>query len=110
MTIVFKITPPPEIIWELLEEICYTKDGYYIVNYEAYKKMFYLELDLYLFDSLMDYYKPSCLGYISDELIYRRFLTIVRQVCKENGIPCIHDKINEGGYIKPFYRVACPPN
>lgn len=108
MTRVFKETPPPEIIWELLEEICYIEDGHYIVNYEAYKKLFYLELDLYLFDSLVDYYKPEFLDYISDDLIYRRFLTIIRQVCKENGIPCLHEKIKEGGLVKQFYRVSSP--
>lgn len=107
-TPIFKLTPPPEIIWDLLDEICFKENNFYIVNYESYKKMYYLEMEDYLFDNLLEYYNEAHYPYIEGELDYKRFLTIIRQVCKENGIPCIYDYVNEGGYYKQFYKVACP--
>jgi len=106
---VFKMTPPPEIIWDLLEEICFKEKDFYIVNYESYKKMFYLEMEDYLFYNLLEYYNEVHYPYIENDLNYRGFLTVIRQVCKENSVPCIYDCINESGYFKQFYRVACPP-
>lgn len=104
----FKLTPPPEIIWDLLEEICFKENDNYIVNYESYKKMFYLEMEDYLFDNLLEYYHEAHYSYIDCEMDYKSFLTIIRQVCKANGIPYSYDAVNEGGYYKQFYRVACP--
>lgn len=86
----FKIIPPPEIIWELLDNITYIDNKNYIINYEAYKKMIYEELQDYLFDNLLEYYNEKHYFYIDKELNYKRFLTIIKQVCRENSIPCIY--------------------
>lgn len=101
----FKITPPQEILWNLLQKISYIDSGYYIVNYESYNKMFFLQLENYLFDNLINFYNEKKTNYITDKLNYKRFLTIIRQFCNVNKISCIHSDIYEGGYYKQYYRI-----
>ena len=75
---VFKMTPPPEIIWDLLEEICFKEKDFYIVNYESYKKMFYLEMEDYLFYNLLEYFILDIYTNCSSIPYYKFFHKFIR--------------------------------
>jgi hypothetical protein len=101
----FRSTPPIEIIWELLELICIEKTTeYFIVNYESYRRLLFLELETYLYDKLIQYYHPSRTQYLEKELNYKRMLTIIRQVCSVYNVPYTYYTVYEGGYQKPVYK------
>jgi hypothetical protein len=75
--------------------------NYYIFNNESYKKG---QMNNYIENILLqlkDYYIKSKLIYLERTMNYKRFLTIIRQICKSQNI-CIEIKIR---YIKSTYEI-----
>lgn len=85
---IFKDDIPNSILYNLLTEICTTKnDKYFVVDKIAFKKaQFNKSLQPFL-DSLDKYYHESKKFYLKRKLNYTKFITIIRQICKKNEIP-----------------------
>jgi hypothetical protein len=74
---------------------------YFIFNNESYKKA---QMNNYIANFLLqlkDYYIKSKQIYLDRAMNYKRFLTIIRQICKSQNI-CIEIKIK---YIKSTYEI-----
>ena len=83
---IFKNQIPKNLLFDLLEKICIKNNDHYILNKIAYKKCDFLQL-LYPFcGSLLDYYHNSKQFYVNRKQSYNTFITIIRQLCKANGI------------------------
>lgn len=83
---IFKKFPSKEILYDLLNKICTKNDNHYIFNKISYKKGEFLQL-LYPFcQSLIEYYHVSKQFYITRKLTYSSFVTIIRQLCRQNNI------------------------
>ena len=75
-----------KILHELLERISYNKDGLYLVDHNAYKKLVFYKLQFGFCEMLKEYYHKSKHYYLERELNYKTFTTILRQLCKFNSI------------------------
>lgn len=96
---IFKKIVPPNILFDLLEQICLKTDKYYTIDMNAYKKMIFYKLNDELVKNLEIYYHSSKLFYIKREMTYNSFINIVRHICKMNDIVYTSDmKYNESKY------------
>ena len=85
-TFVFKKKLSPHIFQKFLEPICIKAPTHYIVNYETLKRArFNTHYDDFI-ELLRPYYYPSNQHYIDAPIEYKRFLTILRQICNFNNI------------------------
>ena len=85
---IFKDEIPNNILYELLSEICTTKnDKYFVVDKIAFKKAQFNKILQPFLDSLDKYYHESKKFYLKRKLNYTKFVTIIRQICKKNEIP-----------------------
>ena len=82
---IFRRTVPLNVLTDLLEEICLITDKYYLVDYNAYKKFLYdVDRKNSFLNSLIDYYQIAKRYYITREMTYNRFTTIIRHICRCN--------------------------
>lgn len=77
----FKIAPPLETLFELLEEICSNELEYFIVDTMAYKKMLFSNREKHFLETILPYYHTSKQYYITREFTYNSFVNIIRQLC-----------------------------
>jgi hypothetical protein len=89
-------------LWELLESICKKNDKYYLINKESFKRgsIFSKKINEF-YDELSDYYHESKKYYVQDAVTYKKFCTIIRQLCKNNNI-LFQSKIK---YMKSTYEI-----
>jgi len=83
---IFKNQIPREIIFDLLDKICTKNDKYYILNKISYKKAEYLQILPAFYETILPAYYISKQFYISRKQNYSSFITIIRQICRLNGI------------------------
>lgn len=91
------------VLTELLDKISKdeTNDDY-IIDTITYKKMIYKELLDPFLKELEEYYYNSKKKYISREMTYTRFLTIVRQICAYNKVLYTKKIV----YLKNSYEIV----
>ena len=99
---IFKKQFDNEILWKLLDNICNKDKNYYLINKESFKRgtLFSDNINTF-YKSIEDNYHESKKHYIKDALTYKKFLTVVRQVCKNNDI-LFRSKIT---YMKSTYEI-----
>jgi hypothetical protein len=74
------------ILFNFLELICMTMNKQYVINYDSFKKSKFIEkLDTFI-DEIRSYYYISKRSYLEQPITYKRFLTIIRQICNYNNI------------------------
>jgi|UniRef100_A0A6C0IL09 hypothetical protein len=74
------------ILFNFLELICMAMNKQYIINYDSFKKSKFIEkLDTFI-DEIRSYYYISKRSYLEQPITYKRFLTIIRQICNYNNI------------------------
>ena len=91
---IFKKNIPYEILFNFLEDICEKNNKYYLINKACFKKGLFEnnptdecknKLELFC-STINEYYHNSKNYYITRKLNYSRFVTIIRQICKNNHI------------------------
>jgi hypothetical protein len=83
---IFKTSPPMEILFDFLGNVCENKKNKYVFSKANFKKA-QLENKLVAFyDNLKPHYYKSKIFYITREMIYKNFITLVRQICKHHHI------------------------
>jgi len=88
MSQVFKKNIPKNILFDFLEGIgCKKTDKCYIVDITAYKRAIYNnDLEIFI-NNIKEYYYRSKLHYLDiTHVTHNKFNTIIRQLCKCNGI------------------------
>ena len=83
---IFKKNIPSEFLFNFLEKICLKTDKYYLIDYNAYKKMLFNDLQQGFCESLKEYYYLGKYFYLERDITYKSFTNIVRQICKHNNI------------------------
>ena len=101
---IFKAIPDNKLFFDLLDKICIKNDKYFLIDRIAYKKGL-LSNDINLFfNNLLDSYYSSKKYYLTRELTYNSFLTVVRQLCKINTISFTSKiKYNKSKYEIVYY-------
>ena len=83
-TFVFKKRLPSHIFTTFLDPICVKTSTHYVINYETLKRArFSSHYDDFI-DLLRPYYYVSKRHYLEGPMVYKRFLTILRQICSFN--------------------------
>jgi len=78
---------PLNILMDILDKYCFIKtDKYYTLDLDTYKKIV-LEnkMDEFL-EKIVPYYKKTKLFYVTRQMKYVYFLTIVRHICNSNNV------------------------
>lgn len=89
----FHTSVPNDIFYSFLDELCLKTNKYYLFNQNSYKKMFYTDdnNDVSLFEQfreiLLTYYHEDKAHYITRDMTYNRFTSVLRQICKNNKVP-----------------------
>jgi len=87
---IFKSNIPINILFELLDKICVKHENYYVLNNGAYKKgIFTGDIQQFIQDCI-PYYFISKRKYLTRQLNYNHFITIIRQICKHLNIKYIN--------------------
>ena len=96
---IFKKNVPNELLFTLLDKICFKTDEYHLIDNNAYRKLLFYNLDKEFVDDLLNYYHLSKQFYILRKMTYKSFTNIIRQICKQNLIQYITEmKYNESKY------------
>jgi hypothetical protein len=104
MSQIFKEKLPNSLLFELLNNLCIKNNNYYIFNYESYKKGLYNENIPKFIENCKLYYYKSKQKYLEKKQTYNSFVTILRQICKNNNITYLSKLVyNKSEYNIDFY-------
>jgi len=111
---VFVKKVPFSLLVGLLDRICSRIEGrgieeglrvyYYISEYE-YRKMIFENLHMGFLNSIRDYYSTFFSRYWERDFTYNSFKTIVRQICKINGVRYEKEKVILNSETVVRYRI-----
>lgn len=83
---IFKTPYPKELLFSFLEKVCEKTEKYYVFDNCSYKKGL-LNNDLLDFlESCKPYYYLSKRKYVEEKINYKKFITVLRQICKYHKI------------------------
>ena len=100
---IFKKNVPNDLLFTLLDQICFKTDTYYFIDNNAYRKLLFYNLDKEFTDDLLEYYHLSKQFYVLRKMTYKSFTNIIRQICKQNSIQFNTEmKYNESKYNITF--------
>ena len=102
----FKSKVPKDDFTVFLTTCCEVDENnnVYIFSNDAYKRAHLSETIQPFLDSILDCYHKSKQYYVSRKMNYTRFVTIVRQICKSNGIPYVSKiKYDRSSYEIIYY-------
>ena len=99
---IFKYSPPIHLLFDFLETVCEKKNNKYIFSKANFKKGQLQEKNIPFFESLKQYYYRSKLFYLTRPMIYKNFVTVIRQLCKYNQVAYT----SEMKYSKSKYEIV----
>ena len=82
MSQIFQKNFPKEKLFEFLDKYCNKKKNKFTLNKASFKKAKLDNNVLPFCDDLKKYYYPSKHHYLERDMIYKNFITIIRQICK----------------------------
>jgi len=85
-TQIFKTRVPIIMLFALLDAICAKDDKSYTLTNDAFKKGIYHNMISPFLESCIEYYHVSKRMYLERKITYNTLLTVVRQICKHNGV------------------------
>ena len=86
MSQIFKQCVPTNVLFDYLNDTCDKNDSYYIFDNNAYKRGILEEKNQAFCDSIKDHYHNAKQYYVTRDMNYIKFCTILRQICKSNSI------------------------
>jgi len=106
---IFKDVIPFSLLNDILEEVYYMKtDSYYILNFSSFKKANFKGIWDPFIEVIKPYYHKSKQYYVERKMNYNRFMTIIRQICKINGVSFVsnlkYDKSNYDIYYFIYFK------
>lgn len=84
---ILKTSFPSIRFYEFLGKCCHLVGEYYVFNIDSYRKGRFHEYISEFRNNLFEYYYASKHRYLTRELKYSRFVTILRHICNHNNIP-----------------------
>lgn len=76
-----------DIVYDILERCCIKTDKHYTFNQLAYKQMVFLQLLDGFLQQITPFYRENKREYVTREMNFVNFLTILKQICNSNGVP-----------------------
>jgi len=84
---IFKCRVPPDILYTFLNKCTERTEGEYIFSNTEYKRAKYKNLLVPFCLYVEKYYYNSKKCYPKNAKTYKKFATVLRQICKSNDIP-----------------------
>ena len=101
---IFRKKVPNEILFGLLDKICFKNEKFYLVDVNAFRKLIFHNLHTIMCDELKEYYNLSKQFYLDRKMVYNSFTNIIRQICKANSVMFTSQiKYNESKYNIDFF-------
>jgi hypothetical protein len=93
-----------QLLYQLLDQICSEYETeYYTVDYSAFKKMQYYQLDEPFRNDVYQYYNEKYLHYIREPFTFKTFNKVLLHVFNSNKIPYTYvRKYHEGDIIQVY--------
>lgn len=101
MSQIFKNIIPMHILYDFLNDICDKTDEYYIFDNNAYKRAILEERIKGFCHSVVNYYHIAKQYYVTRDMNYIKFCTVIRQICKSNSINFTTKIL----YVKSTYHI-----
>ena len=98
---VFKQLVPSIKLFNLLEKICDSHSNHFLLSKTAFQKAKFHDLITPFCEEIKVYYHSSKTYYVTRNIDYNKFTTIIRQICRSNNISYV-SKIN---YNKSSYDI-----
>ena len=99
MSQIFQFSFPVERFFDFLEKYCTQNKNQLIFSKDAFKRAKLDEAIKPFCEDLKKYYFSSKYFYLERDMIYKNFVTIVRQICKYHHIPFTSSiKYNKSNY------------
>ena len=88
-TDILKRPMDPAILMNFLHNVSSLEKNEFFINYDTLKRAKYNDGELLtsFLNEVRPYYYISKRSYLDEPINYRRFLTIIRQICNYNNIP-----------------------
>uniref|UniRef100_A0A6C0ELT4 Uncharacterized protein n=1 Tax=viral metagenome TaxID=1070528 RepID=A0A6C0ELT4_9ZZZZ len=83
---IFKTSPPIVILFDFLGDVCEKQKNKYVFSKSSFKKALIENKLESFYDKLKPHYYQSKLFYITRDMIYKNFITLIRQICKHHHI------------------------
>ena len=96
---------PSDLLIAFLEPICSKTPEYYVVNYESYRRAMFTSHYRDFLEQIRPYYHSHRLYFIDREILYKNFLTTLRQICTFNEIPYRHIREFNHSKSKTTYHI-----
>jgi hypothetical protein len=104
MSQLFKTEIDNDLLFKYLNLVCEKTEKYYIYDICSYKKGELNGENKNFCNSILPYYHKAKQKYITRELNYTKFVTIIRQICKQNMISFTTKIIySKSKYNIPYY-------
>ena len=95
---------PLDVLWTFLEDVCVHEDTYFFIDKNMFAKMIFERKHLQFLDSLRYYYFKSKHHYLSYDMTYNSFVTIVRQICNYHNCSYLkRKKYNHSDYTMCYF-------
>ena len=104
-TFVFKKRLHSHLLREFLDPICIKNATHYVINYETLKRARFTSHYDDFMEMLRPYYYPSKHHYIDAPVAYKRFLTILRQICTYNNFAYTSTTVYDRSKSSLEYRI-----
>ena len=86
MSQIFRKNVPNELLFKLLDNNAVKTQKYFVVNNVLYKKLQFNNELIPFLESLMEFYHISKQYYLTRKMNYTKFITVIRQICKQNNL------------------------
>ena len=83
---IFKTSPPITILFDFLDNVCDKTKNKYVFSKASFKKAQLEDRITYFCDKLERHYYQSKIFYVTRDMIYKHFITLIRQICKYHHI------------------------
>ena len=83
---IFKLCPPKTILFDFLEDVCENSKKKYAFSKVEFKKARLADKISGVCAKLKPYYYKSKLFYLTRQMVYKNFITLVRQLCKYHHV------------------------
>jgi len=108
MSQIFKTKIPITILYDFLAKNAWEHKTYYVFDIDTYRKIKFNGNSTMFLDLVKEYYHNSKRYYTERNDTYNNFITVLRQICKNNSIAYTSLKLYQHSSYKISYHIYKP--
>ena len=100
----FKKFIPLDLLFDFIEQISNGNDNYYLINKTSFKQAKFHNILEKFCNDIKPFYHVSKQKYVTRELNFSKFITIIRQICNSHNIKYSSKMLyNKSSYDISYY-------